>query len=507
MGVLAETWASWSPPSLDEEGHWRTVGDGPVYISASGQVVTEDSALRLSAVWACQKIITEALSQTPCILYDRVSEDSREKSTDALAYVLTTQPNDEQTPFEFFEMLGQHALFRRFAFAEIEWRGPTPAQVIPRHPDRIRRQKRPNGTKRYEYLEDDLQTWRALDDDAVMRIPGTPVLDHARDSFGMAQALQRYAASSFQKGIRPAGFIAQDPGTKFSDEAKLKIKARIQENHGGSEHAGGVLWLPEGLKWNQIGMTNDQAEFVAFSSFSVADVTRWFSVPPYRLGLLEPGTTSYASTKTFDVDFVVYTMMPWYVRFEQAISRDLIVDKRRRFVEFLTANLMRGTTAERYAVYAIALQWGILNVNEVRRLENKNPRSGGEVYYLPPNTAGPGGPAAISGTVGHIEAGSPADQLLQALVSGNAEREARRETATLAKLASRAGDDGKVFEAGVRLYYQDEVASDLAEHLHISEDEARAYASRRADAVLRNGDMAVDPQQLVTLALAEVNHR
>ena len=495
MGFLADTLAAWSAPSIEDEGHWRTIGDGIAYSSYAGVNVTEESAKRLSAVYACYKINTESVAQTPCLLYDRTGKDTRERSTSPLAYTLSTQPNDEQTPFEFFEQMQGWAVFRPFAYAEIEWQGATVRQVIPRHPDRMRRQRRADGTRRYEHLEDDGVTWRPLDDDAVMRVPGTPVLDYARDSFGMAQALERYASKSFAKGVRIAGFIAQDPGTSYTDIQRKLIKDRIEEEHGGTGKAGGVLWLPEGLKWNQIGMTNQQAEFISTKAFTVTDVARWFRIPPYMLGLLESGTVSYASVSTQGVEFVVYHLMPWLTRWEQAIGRDLIVDKRSQFAEFLTANLLRGTTKERYEVYAIALAWGVMNVNEVRRLENLNPRPGGEDFALPPNTAGP--------AARHIEAGSPADRLLQSLTADTAERTARRETAALAKLAERAGDDGKAWESGVRDLYADH-AGYVARALHLPDAEARAYADRRRSAVLDDGVVAADPHQLVKLALSEV---
>ena len=178
MGALARRWAAtWTAPSVSDDGHWTTAGAGTAYASASGNIVTAESAMRLSAVWACVKILSESVAQLPCILYDRLPGGARERSTDPLAWTLANAPNDEQTPIEFFEQMMGWALFRRFAFAEIVWRGHLVDQVIPRHPDRIRRSKVTNAVRRYEYLEDDGVTWRPLDDSAVMRMPGTPVLD------------------------------------------------------------------------------------------------------------------------------------------------------------------------------------------------------------------------------------------------------------------------------------------------------------------------------------------
>lgn len=428
--------------------------------------------MRLSAVWACYKVITEAVAQLPLILYDRISEDERRRASNPLASLLSTQWNDDQTQFEFVEQQQGVALFRKQAIAQVDWRGKWVEAVTPLHPDRVRRVPTQAG-RRWEKLEDDGLTWSPLNDQDVFRVPGTPVLDYARDSFGMAQALELYAARSFAKGVRPAGFIAQDPGTKFSDDAKKKIKERIQENHGGSENAGGVLWLPEGLKWNQIGMTNQQAEFVATKSFTVADVSRWFRVPPYMLSLLESGTVSYASVSQQGVDFVVYTLMPWLTRWEQAIGRDLIVDDS-LFAEFLTAEMLRGTAEERYGVYALALQWGIMSPNEVRRLENLNPREGGDIYYPPPNTAG-----------ATPEDGSPSAKLLQSLARDAADRVANRERKALGR-----GDES-IF---------DDHAAFVSKALHIPLPDAEAYVDERR----RSADAEPDANALVALALEGV---
>lgn len=476
MGVIADRLAAWAQPSVSDDGAWTTIG-GPIsYMSAAGQVVSQETALRLSAVWACYKVITEAVAQLRLHVYERVSEDERRRARIPLATRLGTAPNAEQTAFEFVEMNQGRALFRQFVPNRVTWRGTSVQAIEPIHPDRVRR-RQVAGKPRWEYLEDDGIKWTALRADELFTVPGTPVLDYARDSFGMAQALELYASRSFQQGVRPAGFIAQDPGASFTEEQRKQIKDRIAEEHGGSGKAGGVLWLPEGLKWNQIGMTNQQAEFVATKSFTVADVSRWFRVPPYMLSLLEEGTVSYASVSQQSMDFVVYTLMPWVRRWEQAIGRDLIVDNDRYYAEFLTAEMLRGTTEERFAVYAVALQWGILSVNEVRRLENLNPIEGGDTYMRPLNM---GDTAA--------EAGSPADRLLQSLLGDTVERVVNRERSGLRK-----ADDPDEFYRGH--------AEFIAQALHVTPAAAESYISAR------KADPTPDPKALRALALEGIDDR
>ncbi len=458
--------AVWTSPSVSDDGHWTTSGGEHVFTSQSGAVVTQATALRLSAVYACVKIITEAVGTLPLLVYDKGPDDTRTRSTGPLADRLALDPNEEQTAFEFKEMLQGWALFRSYSHARISWDGiGQPESIMPLHPDRLRRLKGPDGARRYEFLQDDNTTWLPIPDNEIFRLPGTPVLDYARDTFGMAQSLESFTSNSFKKGVRPSGFIAQDPTVSYDDDARALIKARIEEEHGGATNAQGTLWLPEGLKWNQLGMTNQQAQTIEQMNFSVTEITRFFRVPPYMVGVLDEGSVSYASVSQQSLDFIVYTLAPWFQRWSDAVGRDLIMRPSEQFAEFLTAAMLRGTTAERYAVYAVALQWRIMNRNEVRKLENLAPVTGGEEFDLPANMAAPD----------QLDAGSPASNLLSMLTSDAAGRIVRRETAALPKLLEKG-------DAAVDEFYETHVTY-VAEAMHISVSAARSYTSeRRRDA-------------------------
>lgn len=489
MGLLAQRWAAWSAPALDDEGAWRTTGDGPAWGTAAGSTVTAESAMRVGAVFACVTLLADTVAQLPCHLYER-TRAGKERSDDALAWLLHDQPNTEQTAFEFFWQMQAWASVRPAAYAEITWRGARPVSIEPRHPDRIKVERMPDGSRRYAYLQDDGVSWRPILAEDMLRVPGKPVLEYAREAIGFAQAVQRYSSRSFARGVRPSGFIAQDPGTSYTEDARKQLKARILEEHGGSENSGGVLWLPEGLKWNQLGMTNEQAQLVANSTSSVKDIARYFGIAPYRLGVNEPGAMSYASVEMQSVELVVYTLMPWLRRWEQAIGRDLIVDKRRLFAEFLTAALLKGTTAERFAAYAVAIQWGWLSRNDVRRLENLDEMPGLAAYLTPLNMT----PSARA-----HEDGSPAARLASLLASDAATRIVTRETRALPRLLER-GD-----AAAIDAFYAEHVGY-VAQALHIPEAAARSYAERQRRVAVDVGSWDTDAlvADLVDLAGIEL---
>lgn len=500
MGVIADIRAAWSAPSVSDDGHWTTRGSGPgAWSSAYGGIITEKVALENPVVFDCSFLLADTVGQTETILYDRsgAKGDERERSSSALAYRLREQPNDDQSAIEFKREMQQACNFYRFAYAEIEWRGADPVNIRPRHPNRVRVERTGAG-KRYGWLEDDGITWRPIVPANMLRVPGRPVLEYAGETLGHAIALERYSRNLFGRGIRPSVAIEAEKGVTYSDPQKAEIKRSLTANHSGA-NSGGPMWIPEGLQIKPFGMTNQESEYTAVRNAIIGDITRFWHIPAYMIGLLQAGTVSYASVNTQSIDFVVYTLMPLLVGWEQALQRDLIVDKRGQFVEFLTATLLRGTTAERYEVYSVALDRGILSVNEVRRLENLNPRAGGDVFMVPLNMA----PQAR-----HVEAGSPADRLLQALTSDAAANVLRRETGALARLAEKAGPDAKAWERGVREFY-DAHAAYVAEKLRLPLPSAVAWAAQQQHAVLAEGPGVASTwngersDRLARLALAE----
>jgi len=446
--------------------------------------------------------LAEAMAQLPCILYERLPRDAgKERSDDPLAWVLHNEPNPDQSWFEFGFQMQAWAANRRFAYAEIRWDGGRVGELTPRHPDRIRIEKLDSGKTRYGFLEDDNRTWRPILRDEMFRVPGKPTLEYARESFGMAMSIQRYAGSTFANGVRPSGLISHDPKVEYTETARTNLKNAIKAEHAGPDKAGGILMLPEGLNWTALGMTNQQAEVVALTTATIEDVARWYNYPPYRLAVLKEGTVSYASIEMQGIDFVVYTLMPWVRRWEGAIHRDLILDKRGQFAEFLMAALLRGTTKERYDAYAVAIQWGWMSVNDVRRLENLNPIAGGDLYLRPLNMTPSKALRQVGG--GETEAG----RLLRTLVDDAAGRIVRKEVAAMLRASEKHADNPQAWEQAVRTFY-DSHGDHVAATIHLPKGEALAYARSQRDELLTEGPAAIEHWQndgkvddLVELAL------
>jgi len=445
--------------------------------TVAGVAVGPDSALKLSTVWACDRLLCETVGSLPAIVFERLADGGRRRATAHPLYdVLHRQPNAHQTPIEFFDFLTHSAIMRGNGFARIV-AGPRgfADQLVPIHPDYVRMERMTNGGLRYKVAEPG-KLPETLGDDEVLHLKGMSadgatgqsVISYARDSLGLGLAAERYGARFFRNNAEPRGVLKSAKG--LSPEAGKRLKDSWDEAHIG-ENQNRVAVLEDGLEYQAVGLNNKDSQFLESREFQAEDVCRWFRVPPHMVGLTSKVTSWGSGIEQLGIGFVVYTLMPWLVRWQQAISRDLILAPQKYFVEFLVDALLRGDQKGRYDAYAIGVDKGWLSPNDVRRLENMNPRDGGEAYVQPEsNNLAPAALLAApepAATSGHYAV----------LLRATAERIARKETAALTKAFARAGDDGGY--AVVKAFFSDHAAF-VAAVLGVSLAAAESYVAGRA---------------------------
>jgi len=209
-----------------------------------------------------------------------------------------------------------------------------------------------------------------------------PIEAH-RNAIGIDLGQEEQAGRLLANGITIPG-VLQSPKPLGEDGLK-NLRKSIEAFHGGAAKAGRFMILEQGLDWKQIGMTMADAQFLEQRKFSRTQIASLFNVPPHMIGDLERATFSNIEHQT--LGFVKFTMMPWSVRWEEAITRDLLPENEqdRYFAEFLYDALLRGDLQSRVAAYVKGIQWGWLSVNDVRRMENMDPIEGGNVYLTPSN--------------------------------------------------------------------------------------------------------------------------
>lgn len=463
--------------------------------SAAGIDVTPTSAMKIAAVYACVTVIAETTGMIPFQVFERVGDDGKRVARNHPLYdLIHDQPNDYQDAIGFREMMTAFALMRRFAIAEIRpgRRGPVD-QLVPLHPDLVVEERdRGTGKPFYRY-QDPRGGERKLLADEVFILRGrfgTSVLDYARDSFGLDLAMQQHLGSLFRRGTRPSSVVIH-PKT-LNDKARANLRQGLDDYAIGGEREGRPLLLEEGMSYTAMGMTNEQAQFVALRQVSVADVARWFRVPLHKIQELLRATNNNIERQS--IDYVQDTVMPWCVRWEQAARRQLILVKDRFFAEHNLDMLLRGDQKARYEAYAIGRQWGWLSTNDIRRLENQNPIEGGDDDYLTPLNM-----TTERGTLAFAPPARPVIAKLRLMTREAAGRVVRKELGSLGALAKKTGGTGPEWAAGVRAFYR-EHAEFAAKLLQVEPGIADRYCAAREQRLIAAGPAVLDDPETSTVA-------
>lgn len=362
--------------------------------SVAGVHVTEDSALQVSAVYACVRIISETIGSLPLLVYDRLPDGGkRRRRGDSLHILLHDAPNDYQTAMEFREQMQAALCLRGNAYAQIirDSRG-FPISLIPLSSDAVT--PKWQGAKIvYEHRTE--SGLKLLQKDQVFHLRGRSsdglvgrsVLKDARDTLGVAIATQNYSGKFWRNDATP-GMLLTAPG-KLSPEAKKNLKASWDGAFGGEGQRGTAV-LEDGLKVERLTITAEDSQFIETRKLSRSEIAGIFGVPPHMIGDLDKATFSNIEHQA--IQFVTLCIRPWLVRWEQAIFQQLIFSQD-IFAEFAVEGLLRGDIKSRYDAYAIGRNWGWLSVNDIRALENMNPIESGDLYLQPLNMQEAGTPA------------------------------------------------------------------------------------------------------------------
>lgn len=369
--------------------------------TSSGVDVTESSALRFSAVFACIKILSESSSMLPLKLYRRTASGKSPDPAHPLYRLLHSSPNPEMTSMGFRQTLGGHLTSWGNAYAEIEWdKAGRPIALWPLPPNATV-PFRSNAKKLFYEVTTPSGEPRILGADEVLHlrglsrdgITGYSPIGLAREAIGLGLAAEEFGSRFFGNGALP-GFLLKHPGI-LGEEGRKNLRDSWNEEHQGLSRSHRLGILEEGMGVEKIGIPPEDAQFIELRQFQVRDIARIYRVPLHMLADLEKGA-SFASVEQMSLEFVMYTLMPWLVCWEQEISRSLLLPSEQEiwFAEHLVSGLMRGDMKSRYDAYAIGRQWGWLSADDIRELENMNPLPDGQgkSYLVPLNMASAGTP-------------------------------------------------------------------------------------------------------------------
>ena len=374
--------------------------DSPSYTyffgrSNAGKRVTDRTALQHIAVYACVRVLSEAIAQLPLHLYKYNEKGKERVPQHPLYFLLHDQPNPEMTSFVFRETLMSHLLIYGNAYAQIIRNGRGDViGLYPLMPDKMKVDRDEKNRLIYIYSRYDEANPNLKEQgdiifyaDEVLHIPGlgfdglvgySPIA-LAKNAIGISIACEEYGASFFGNNANPSG-VLEHPGVIKNPD---KLRDAWHRAYGG-KNSHKVAVLEEGVKFTPISIPNNEAQFLETRKFQIEEIARMYRVPLHMIGDLDHAT--FSNVEHLSLDFVKYSLDPWIVRWEQGLQKALLSDseKGQYFIKFNVDGLLRGDYASRMQGYSIGIQNGFLCPNDVRELEDMNliPEEKGGFTYM-----------------------------------------------------------------------------------------------------------------------------
>jgi len=359
--------------------------------TTSGVTVNEVTSLEVSAVFACVRVISEAVASLPLFVYRRDGENRSLASDHPLFSVLHRSPSADMTSFTYRQTMQSHVLIYGNGYSEIvRDNGGRVREIVPMLPDRTKPRRASDGSIEYEVrAADGRTTARVLPGRDVLHIPGLSFdglmgyapLSLAKETVGLAKAAEQMAGSFYGNNSVSSGVLEYD-GTLGDDEYK-RLRDNWETLYKGPEKAYKVAILEQGLKFKQLTIAGREAQFLESRRFAVEEIARRFNVPP---SMIQDHTRStFSNVEQQALSFVMYTLRPWLVSWEQELARKLFAGEPGMFAEHRVEGLLRADFSTRMSGYVNGRQWGWLSANDIRKLENMSPIDGGDSYLVPLN--------------------------------------------------------------------------------------------------------------------------
>ncbi|MFK3973768.1 phage portal protein [Pseudomonas sp. NPDC087358] len=352
--------------------------------SASGKTVSQQTALQLSTVWACVRLISETLATLPIALYEDQAGVPVVASSHPVHRVISIQPNADQTPVEFWECVLVSLLMSGNSFNEPHWVRNELSSLEFLLPQAVSPPKRnSSGAIEYRFI-DSMGVSHTVTDDEMMHtrgfgndpLFGLSPLAMGRNVFGAAMAADESASKMFANGMKLGGVLSTDQILK--KEQREDIREDMATKFAGAVNTGKTLVLEAGMKYQQVSMTPEDAQMLQTRAFNVEEICRWFRVPPWMVGHTSNSTSWGTGMEQQMIGFLSFTLLPWMKRIEQSINRRLLKpgERRRFYAKFNPEGLLRADSAARAAFYSSMTQNGIYTRDECRIKENMAPKGG-----------------------------------------------------------------------------------------------------------------------------------
>jgi HK97 family phage portal protein len=363
----------------------------------TGQIFAEhinsDTAMKYSAVFSCCRVLSETYASMPIRLYRKKENGDRESRNDLSVYdILHNAPNDEMSPYNYKEAcmmslnLGGNSVSEKLynRFGELVGLYPYQHNNV-----EIKRDKT---TNRLVYEIRDGTRKKELSRKQVLHIPGISLdgvmglspISYAASAIRLGMSYEQFGIGFYKNGANASGAFTVPE--VLTEEAFQRLKKDIKKNYTGLRNSGTPLILEGGTQFQPFSISPVDAQLIENKRFQVEDICRIYRVPQHLVQMLERSTNNNIEHQS--LEFVMYTMLPWFKRSEENMNMQLLTPRERKagyYLEFKIDALLRGDVKSRAEAYAVGRQWGWLSVNDIRRLENMNPIANGDVYLQPMN--------------------------------------------------------------------------------------------------------------------------
>lgn len=363
---------------------------GLTYDTYSGRRVSPQLAMQLTAVFSCVRVLAESVGMLPCSLYEQLETGNRRAVRERLNRLLSVNPNNYMTPQEFWKLLiaclclrGNFYAYKVKALGEVVELLPLdPSSVTPKLNSKWEPEYQvtfPDG--RHDTLtQDDIWHVRIFTLDGLT---GLSPIAYAKQAVGLGLATEEHGSRLFGNGAVTSGVLQTDQYLK--DDAWERLKTDFENRHQGLANAHKPMILEMGLKWQQISMTSEDAQFLETRKFQLEEICRIFRVPLHMIQNTDRAT--FNNIENLGIGFINYSLVPYLTRIEQRINAGLVKPSKQGvfYAKFNAGALLRGDMKSRFDAYATGINWGIYSPNECRELEELNPREGGDIWLTPMN--------------------------------------------------------------------------------------------------------------------------
>jgi HK97 family phage portal protein len=384
---------------------FREWGEGG--ISNSGVSVNTETAMRHVAVMACVSILAEDVAKIPLGVFRRLSDGGKEAARDHFLHRLLREPNDWQTGFEFKEMLQASLVLRGngYAVAVRDGRG-IPLYLVPIHPDRVGLFEAPSGEWFYAVTRNGLHEMAMLREQPIL-IPsrdmlhlrwlsqwnsllGSSRLAMVRESIGLSIGLEKHQARFVGQGARTGGVLSTEQ--KFaSKEAREMVRSEWQRVQGGPSNSGATAVLEQGLKWQPLGLTMVDSQFIESRNFQIRDIARAFNVPPYKLAI--EGENEGPAMVQMGQQYLNGPISGYCERWKAKGEKFFGLDGENLFLDFDYGHFVKADLLSRFTAYRQGVGGPWMSVNEARRAEGMADAAHGDEVLQAGNMVPLGTPA------------------------------------------------------------------------------------------------------------------